>query len=295
VSQTPPVNPRLAIIFAVCAISVSSLLVRLCSAPPLIIATYRLLFTFAAMGGVALLRFRHDFRGITRRDILLTSSAGVFLALHFVTWFESLRYTSVASSVVLVTTQPLFVVLASFLLFRERLSRGGGIGALLAITGSTVIAWGDFSTGPDPFHGDMLALAAAIMVSGYLVIGRFLRRSLSLPVYTTLVYGSSSLFLLGATLLTGTPLAPYPPTDWLLFLGLALSCTLVGHTIFNWVMAYVPASTVSVSVLGEPVGAMLWVSLFLGEYPTLRQIVGGGVIIAGLWIFTRSQNRSGGG
>ncbi|GAB4304401.1 MAG: DMT family transporter [Desulfuromonadia bacterium] len=263
--------------------------------PPLIIATYRLIFTFAAMGGGALFRYRDHFRGITRRDILLTAAAGLFLALHFVTWFESLRYTSVASSVVLVTTQPIFVVIGSFILFRERLSRRSLLGALLAIAGSAIIAWGDFSSGPDPFHGDLLALLAAVMVSGYLIIGRFLRRSLSLPLYATLVYGSSSLFLLGVAMVTGVPLAPYPPADWLLFLGLAISCTLVGHTIFNWAMAYVPASTVSVSVLGEPVGAMIWVSLFLGEYPTLRQLVGGGVIIGGLWFFTRHQNRPDGG
>lgn len=288
-----PVSPRLAIFFAVCAISVSALLVRLCSAPPLIIATYRLLFTFAVMAGLSLVRYRRMFTGITHRDLVLTGFSGVFLALHFVAWFESLRYTSVASSVVLVTTQPVFVVTASFFLFRERLSRRGILGGVLAVAGSAVIAWGDFSSGADPFLGDLLALLAAVMVSGYLVIGRFLRRSLPLPVYATLVYGASSLFLLTMTLAASVPLAPYPLRDWLLFMALAVSCTLVGHTIFNWVMAYVPASTVSVSVLGEPVGAMIWVALFLGEYPDLRQILGGGVIIGGLYLFARSNETAG--
>lgn len=290
-ATSPPFNPYLAIVLAVAAISVSSLLVRLCSAPPLVIATYRLLFTFAVVGGVAILRHRHGFTGLSRRDFLLTGASGVFLALHFLTWFESLRHTSVASSVVLVTTQPLFVVLASYILFRERLGFWGLVGGGLAIAGSTIIAWGDFGSGSDPFRGDLLALLAAVMVSGYLVIGRFLRRTMSLPVYTTLVYGSSSLLLLVTAVFTSTPLFPYPPRDWLLFAGLALSCTLVGHTIFNWVMAYVPASTVSVAVLGEPVGAIVWVALFLGEYPTFRQLVGGVVILGGLSLFSRSPCR----
>lgn len=291
----PPFEPRLAIFFAVSAISVSSLFVRLCSAPPLIIATYRLLFTFAVMAVLSSIRYRRMFTGLTRRDLMLTALAGIFLSLHFVTWFESLRHTSVASSVVLVTTQPLFVVMASFFFFHERLSRRALMGGGLAVVGSTIIAWGDFSSGPDPFYGDLLALLAAVMVSGYLIIGRFLRRSLPLPVYVTLVYGASSLFLLAITVAASVPLAPYPVRDWFLFLGLAVSCTLIGHTIFNWVMAYVPASTVSVSVLGEPVGAMIWVALFLGEYPDVRQILGGGIIIGGLSLFIRSQSPAEGG
>jgi drug/metabolite transporter (DMT)-like permease len=132
-----------------------------------------------------------------------------------------------------------------------------------------------------------------VLVSGYILIGRRLRSGVSLPAYTFFTYGSSTLVLVLASLATKTPFAPYPARDWLIFLALALVCTVLGHTVFNWALRYVQASVVSVSVLGEPLGAIVWASLFLKEYPTLRQMIGAGFIFAGLFVFTRASVRSG--
>jgi drug/metabolite transporter (DMT)-like permease len=226
--------------------------------------------------------------------VALAAASGVFLALHFVTWFTSLRYTSVASSVVIVTTQPVFVVIGSWLFFREKVPRLALMGGALALSGSVVIGAGDFQIGMEAFVGDLLALAAAIMVSGYLLLGRRLRASVELSGYTFVTYGASSLVLVLASLATATPFQPYSPRDWLLFLALAGICTVMGHTVFNWVLRYVQASVVAVSILGEPIGAIVWASIFLGESPTGRQLLGGSLIFLGLLIFTRVSARRGG-
>jgi drug/metabolite transporter (DMT)-like permease len=234
-----------------------------------------------------LVRHRQDILSLSWKQRGLAAASGLCLALHLVTWFASLRYTSIASSVVLVTTQPIFVVIGSWLFFREKVSRKAMMGGGLSLLGSFIIGASDFQIGREAFFGDLLALTAAILVSGYLLIGRRLRGGVALPVYTFYTYGSSAIVLIIASLAAGTPFAPYGTQDWIIFCALAIVCTVIGHTIFNWVLRYVQASVVSVSVLGEPLGAILWASVFLHEYPTLRQSIGACCIFGGLFIFTR--------
>lgn len=290
-SPKPRINPYLAVLVGVFAVSFSALFVRLCSAPALIIATYRLLFTFLLLAPLTVAERFAGVRQMSRRQLGLAAASGMFLALHFVTWFTSLKYTSIASSVVIVTIQPVFVVLGSWIFFREKISRLAMFGGALALSGSFVIGAGDFRIGMGAFVGDLLALAAAILVSGYILIGRRLRGSVELTGYTFVTYGCSSFILAAMSALAKIPFAPYPGRDWLLFLALAAVCTVLGHTIFNWVLRYVQASVVSVSILGEPIGAILWAALFLRENPTLRQLAGGSLIFAGLFIFTRVTAR----
>ncbi|MCM0080268.1 DMT family transporter [Geomonas sp. Red32] len=290
-AHQPLVNPYLAVLVGVFAVSFSALFVRLCSAPPLVIASYRLIFTFLLLLPAGLASRFSGIREMNRRQFLLSAGSGVFLALHFVTWFTSLKYTSIASSVVIVTTQPVFVVLGSWLFYKEKVPRKAVYGGLLAISGSLVIGAGDFRMGMEAFLGDLLALAAAIFISGYILIGRRLRGSVELSGYTLVTYGASSLVLAVGTLAARVPFYPYPATDWALFFGLAAICTVLGHTTFNWALRYVQASVVSVSILGEPLGAIVWASIFLKEYPTTRQLLGGSIIFTGLFIFTRVSAR----
>jgi len=186
-SEKPVVNPYVAILAGVVAVSFSALFVRLSSAPPLITAAYRLLFTFLLVAPYTLIRHRRELFAMKRRELLFAGVSGVFLALHFATWFTSLNYTTIASSVVIVTTQPVFVVIGSWLFFRERISRLGVIGGCLALCGSFIIGAGDFRLGMAAFYGDLLALLAAILVSGYMIIGRKIRSSVSLSAYTFVV------------------------------------------------------------------------------------------------------------
>ena len=288
-SNKPPINPYFAILVGVIAVSFSSLFVRLSSAPPLITAAYRLLFTFFLVAPYVLIRHRQELTSLKQRESGLAALSGVLLALHFATWFTSLSYTSIASSVVIVTIQPVFVVIGSWLFFREKISRISAVGGILALCGSFIIGAGDFRLGKEAFYGDLLALLAAVFVAGYMIVGRKLRSKVALSAYTFVVYGSSALTMVVISSCFSFPFAPYPQTDWLLFLGLALICTVGGHTIFNWVIRYVPASTVAVCILGESLGAIIWGAIFLKEYPGWRQLLGGGVIFAGLFLFTRGS------
>lgn len=255
------------------------------------IATYRLLFTFLLLAPLTLAERFGGVRRMSRCQLGLAALSGVFLAFHFVTWFISLKYTSVASSVVIVTIQPVFVVIGSWLFFREKISRLAVCGGLLALSGSLVIGTGDFRIGLGAFLGDLLALAAAILISGYLLIGRRLRGSVDLTGYTFVAYGTSALALILTSLLAKVPFHPYPWRDWLLMFALAAVCTVLGHTVFNWALRYIQASVVSVSILGEPIGAIIWAALFLHENPTVRQLLGGALIFAGLFVFTRVAAR----
>ncbi len=287
-SKKPRINPYLAVLVGVLAVSFSSLFVKLSTAEPVMIATYRLFFTFLLLAPFTLLKRRHDLAALSKREALLAAASGLFLALHFVTWFTSLKYTSVASSVVLVTTQPIFVVIGSLYFFGEQVPRKALFGGTLAIAGSVIIGAADFQVGLRALFGDVLALAAAILVSGYLLIGRSLRARVNLSAYTFVTYGTSAGVLLITSSIMKLNFTHYAPKDWLMFLALAVVCTIAGHTVFNWALRYIQASVVAVSILGEPVGAIIWAIIFLNEAPTLRQIVGGSIILIGLFIFTRA-------
>lgn len=285
------INPLLAVGFAVVCVSFSSIFIRLATAPALVIAAYRMLFSFLILFPFTMYYHRKKMFKIQKKDLKIAMLSGLFLALHFITWIKSLDYTSVASSTVLVTTEPIFVVIGSYFLFRERLNKVALLGGALALIGSIAIGMGDFRIGGMALVGDILALVGAVFVSGYMLCGRKLRQKLDLLPYTFLVYGSSTIILFLFCFGTKTSLYPYPPGDYLAFLALALVCTIFGHTIFNWALRYVQASVVSMSILFEPVGSTVLAILFLNEYPRLAQIVGGIIIITGLCIFIVFQTR----
>lgn len=290
IMNKPTINPYVAVFVGVIAVSFSSLFVKMSEAHSFIIAFYRLLLTFIILMPFSFKEKVIDIKESSFKDIALCSMSGVFLALHFILWFVSLKYTSIASSVVLVTTQPIFVVLGSILLFRERISLKAMIGGVIALIGSFLIGAGDFQYGGTAVLGDILAIVAAVSVSGYLIIGRIARSRVSLGAYTFLTYGSASITLGLIAFLTGKSFYPYAPTQWMLFLGLAVVCTIMGHTVFNWALKYIKASVIAVGILGEPVGAILWAAVFLGENPTLRQMFSGLIILTGLFIFTKASS-----
>jgi drug/metabolite transporter (DMT)-like permease len=293
IDPEPRLNPYLAVMLGVAAVSFAAVLTRLSTASPLVIAFYRMIFTVLLLLPFTLGGNLAEFKTIGGRDLGLALLSGVFLALHFAVWNTSLLYTSVASSTVLVTMQPLFVVGLGLVLFGEKLNLWGVAGAAVTLAGSVVIGVGDFQIGGLALRGDLLAFSGALFFAMYVLIGRSLRARLSLLPYVTLVYGSASLVLLFCVLVAGTPLYPYHPLDWLLFLALAVVPTVLGHTVFNWALRYVKAAVVSVSVLGEPVGATILAILLLGEKPGPLQLAGGLVIIAGLALFITAGSPGG--
>lgn len=284
-----------AIFVGVVAFSTSAIFVKLSSAPAPILAFYRLLFsTILMLPWVMLFKSnRQELRTLHRHNVYKMLLSGLLLAIHFVLWFESLHYTSVASSTVLVSLQPLFTVIGSYLFFQERLPRMAYFGGVLAIFGSFIIGIGDFRIGGQALWGDLLALGGAAMIAVYLLIGKSIRQQVSLPTYSFVVYFSSSAFLAIYCASLGLSFGGYSRQDWLLFAALALIPTLLGQTIMNGVIRWVSPSTISMSVLGEPVGTCILAYFLLQERLTLEQWIGSLVILCGILIYSLYSRTAG--
>ena len=287
--RLPPFNPYAAIFIGVISVSSSAVLVKLAAgAPAAIIANYRLLFAVIIMLPIILLKYSHEFKRINQKDWILSAIAGIFLAFHFILWFESLNYTSVASSVVLVTLQPIFIFLGTSLFFKERFSQATVISMFIALLGSFIIGWGDFQVSGLALLGDILALLGAIMITGYFLLGQQLRRNLSLMTYTFIVYGISAIALLFYNLIKGDHFFDYSIDLWGWFLALAIIPTFLGHTLFNWALKWLSTSTISMAIVFEPIGASILAYLILKESITSSQWLGGTIVIFGLFLFIMS-------
>lgn len=285
-TERPRLHPFLGLAVAIVAISTGAILVRFSSAPSAVAAFYRVLFTTLPLIPVAIWRYREEFREIGRRDLVFATLSGFALAVHFASWFESLELTSVAASVTLVQSQPLFVAVGAWVLLSERITYRMVLGILVAVLGMATMSLGDFLggvlVGSNPPLGNSLALLGALMAAGYVLTGRSLRQRISLVPYVVVVYSVCTVCLLGIALLQGGPLTGYPPREWLIFAGLALGPGLLGHTVINWTLKHLESSLVSVSLLGEPVGATVLAAVLLGEQPTRFTLFGGGIVLLGI-------------
>lgn len=266
----------------VACISTSAVLIRLAQAPPAVIAFYRLFFATLFFAPWAFGQKKR--RGFSSRQLQLGFAAGALLALHFLFWMTSLEHTSVASSVVLVTTQPLFVFLISVLFLKEKPTKAMWVGLILALAGSVVVVFSQSESGTSRLFGNLLAIGGAVMMACYFLVGRKLRQELSLAPYSVLVYGSSSLVLVLFILLRGLPLQGYGGETWLMFLLLALIPTVLGHNSLNWALKYLPATMVSVVILGEPLGAGLLAAAVLQEIPAFSEVLGSVLTLGGIFL-----------
>ena len=269
----------------VAAASCAAILIRLCDAPPLVIAAYRLSLASLLLAPAAMfLRVGAELRSLDARSRGLSVFSGIFLGLHFAAWITSLSYTSVTSSVVLVTTNPIFVGLASHLLLQERVSRRMALGIGVSVLGAGVIGLGDMGSGKAPVVGDALALAGALLMSGYLLAGRKLRPRLSLLAYIFPIYAIAGISLILLSAVTGARFFGYSRETYLLFLLLALVPQLIGHSALNWSLRHISSSMVAVALLGEPIGSTVLAYLFLNEMPTLTRYVGSGLVLFGIYL-----------
>ncbi|MEN1968338.1 EamA family transporter [Lentibacillus sp. N15] len=290
--RIPPFNPYIVVVIGVIAVSTSAVLVKLASGvPAAIIANYRLLLAVILMAPYVLLKHRHEFRAIEKKDWILSAFAGVFLAFHFILWFESLNYTSVASSVVLVTLQPIFAFIGTYIFFKERFSQGAIISMVIALIGSFIISWGDFRLSGTALLGDMLALIGAVAITAYFLLGQHARKRLSLMPYTFVVYGISSITLIIYNILLHNPFFGYSLNHWGIFLALAIIPTFLGHTLFNWALKWLSTATISMGIIFEPIGASILAYFILHEKVTSSQWLGGTIVVFGLLLFIMSTSR----
>ena len=277
--------PYVAIAIGVISVSLSAIFVKLSSAESAVIAFYRMLFSVLIMSPVFLLKYKSELKLLQKRDWIFSIVAGVFLAFHFILWFESLNYTSVASSTVLVTLQPIFAFIGTYLFFKEKVAFQSIVAVIVAIGGSLLISWGDFRVSGDALYGDVLALIACAFITGYLLFGQDVRKRLSLMTYTMVVYSVSTITLFFYVLFMGQSFGPYESTDWLLFVMLAIVPNLLGHTLFNWSLKWVSTNTISIAILFEPVGAAILAFFIFNENLSLSQVIGGIIVILGILMF----------
>ncbi len=280
---------KIIIILGVLGTAFSAILVRYSDAPSTVLVFYRMLFSVLLLSPAALLFHKREFTGIGLREIGLCVGSGIFLGMHFFCYFQSLQYTGIASSVVLVDTEVFFVALGGVLFLRERLSALGWMSILITFAGSVVVVLGDMGGGR--MTGNILALCGAVCSAVYTLIGRSCRRRMSTTVYTWIVYFSAGMVVLPASFLTGNPVLPVSLRNLAVAMGLAVLCTLLGHSIFSWGLKYESASFISVVKLLEPVFASLLGILLFREMPAVTSIAGGILIIGGIVLCIVSGQR----
>ncbi|OCA81418.1 DMT family transporter [Pseudobacillus wudalianchiensis] len=289
--DSPRFNPYVVLIIGVFFVSTSAIFVKLSTADAGVIAFYRLLFTVLLMLPLFLVKYVGELKEISKKDWFFSFIAGVFLAFHFILWFESLNYTSVASSTVLVTLQPLFAFVGTYFIFKERFTLGALIGGGVAIAGSFIIGWGDLRVSGQALYGDVLALIACALITGYLLFGQIIRKRMSLITYTFIVYFNCTIVLFFYVLFKQEAFYPYPAKEWLYFFLLAVLSNLLGHTLFNWAIKYISTSAVSMAILLEPIGASILAWWLLREKLMTAQIVGGAIVLAGLLLFVADPKK----
>jgi drug/metabolite transporter (DMT)-like permease len=278
------------------AISCASIFIRCAQGrgmPALSIAAWRLVFACSVLLPWAMLRYRGEILAIPRRELGLLAASGVFLGLHFATWIASLDYTSIASSVVLVSLGPVFVALGSWLLLGERPGRGTILGLALATCGSIWIGWGDLDGGQSRLLGDALALAGAVFVAGYLMIGRKARGHLSLTTYIAVVYGVAMVTLLVLASAWGKPMIGFDAKAYAWAAALGLVPQLIGHSTLNWALRYLSATMVAIVTLSEPIGSSVLAYVLLHEAAPATTLLGGTLVLTGIVLASRAEQRMG--
>lgn len=276
---------KLILVLAVLCMATSSIMVRYCEAPSLVIAFYRMIFTAAlALGLTWTTRQSGAVTEKVRRPVL---GAGICLALHFAFWITSLSYTSIASSVLFTNLQVLFVWAMSLVFLKERVRKQAVLGMLIALTGSAVIAWTDGMKGN--LKGDILALVSGFFFAIYLLLGRNVRKKLDIWPYTAAVSLVAALVLMASLGVQRYSFFSYSTKDFILFFLMALFPGIGGHAMINWSLKYIKAPIVAVTVLGESVGASLLGWLLLGEKLSSIQMAGGILILAGIYMAALSD------
>lgn len=300
------ISPYLGLILGIIAVSTASLLIRLAQveAPSFVIAAGRMIIASALIGIFTSAKLREELPRLPRKTTILLIMAGIFLGFHFATWITSLEYTSVASSVVIVTTAPLWVAIFSPLFLKEKITKWIIIGLMVSLVGSVIVGLNSactitmsqlvcqtiftFTSGR-MFIGNILALLGAFFSAGYLIVGRSTRNSLSLTSYTFVVYSVAAFILIILVILSGQSIAGFSQNTYFFIIALAVLPQLIGHSSFNWALKYLSAAVVSIALLGEPIGTVILSYLFLKESPTILEIVGGVLILCGIIISSRSR------
>jgi drug/metabolite transporter (DMT)-like permease len=273
----------------VAGVSVAAILIRLADTEPLTVAAYRMGIASVVVSGIALVRARSQFQTITRSDLLWLLLSGGFLAAHFAAFITALSLTSVANTVLITTSAPLFVAIGSHWGLRDRVSTTMLLAILLSVGGGIILTTGDLRDDNIDVTGNLLAVVAAIAVTGYYLIGRNVRARVPLMPYISVVYAASAVLLLSGAVTAGSPLTGLSGSAYFWMAMVALISQVIGHSGLNWALAHLTATTVSLGVRAEPIIATLLAIVVLDEIPSWTVGPGGGMVLAGVYLAIRSE------
>ena len=295
----PPLTAYIAIFAAIASISSAAILIRFAlleEMPPILIAGARLLVATIALTPITLSRYRSHIQNLTRRELLLATLSGLFLAIHFIAWVSSLQYTTVLVSVVIVTTGPIWVAILEVIFLNIRLSQLVIIGLVIALLGGILIGiplQSETAQTTDAqdmtLIGGFLSWIGAITVSVYMLIGRKLRSKLPVVPYIWLVYGTATIVILITVIATATPVTGFRFEGYLILLMMGLVPQLIGHSSLNYVLEYFPATFVSMFTQLEPIGSAILALIIFAEVPPTQQIIGSAIIIFGVLLASRGK------
>lgn len=284
------INPYLALIGGVVAISTGAVFIRLADdAPALVIAAYRVGIATVVLLPLSFIKARSELLNLSTADLKTALTAGLFLALHFAAWVSSLKFTSVANSVVLVNTSPLWVAVFAPFITREKIKRTMVLSVSMSIFGLVIIAYGDYAAGGSALTGDLLALAGGFCTAGYLLMGRRLRQKLSLIAYVTVCYGSSAIILWSLVIVLDFPIWGFSGQTVTALFSMALLPQLIGHSCYNWALKYFSTSFIALSLFGEPIGSTLLAYIFFHEGLTFVKIIGGVFILSAIYLAAKRE------
>ena len=279
-------NAKVVVILACIAASTSAVFVRIAEdVPSMAVGFYRLSFTMPFLSIPALTVYRKELTTLSRKQLTGSLLAGLFLFLHFLTWFMGIVRTTVASAVILCTLHPIFVLLITAIVFRDKIKLKPVAGVIVALIGASIVAGGDFSFSGDAIVGDLLALSAAFFMAMYLVFGNKLRPGISAAAYVFLVFGSCWIFFALGMLVTDTPFTGYSYKSLSAIFAMAMICQIGAHAVFNWCLGYVSPLYIATTETGEVIFAGILAFLFFSEAPALWQYIGGGITICGIFIY----------
>lgn len=286
-------HPMAVVAVGIVGISLSAIFVRYSVAPSAVTAAWRLLWTVLLMLPIVLGKgeIRREIARADKKSALLSACSGLFLAAHFILWFDSLSQTTVASATTLVCTEVIWVSLGYCLLWRGKLSLRAAATIAFTFLGSALIALGDSGAREGHLKGDILAVLAAVCSAAYMLLGRTAQKKLSTTAYTFIVYSACALTLVLASLIQNQGLLAFGVTPILVGFGLAVCSTLLGHTIFSWALKFFSPSFVSACKLLEPVGAGILAVFLFGEIPGLLALSGGAMILLGVWYYARIEQK----
>lgn len=274
---------------SIVAISTSAIFAKFTIASPTVLSMYRLLFACMLLSPMVVNK-RKEISKIEKKEWISFAGAGFFLAMHFSLWYGSLVYTSIASSTIILALQPIIALIGGYLLFREKVSSMTMLCMFIAIIGAIMIGWGDLGLSKQAIFGDFLSFISVIMVVCYLLIGQKMVKNISHWIYTFFVFGFATITLMVINVISRQSFFHYTLQDWIIFVCLAVipSCAMVIH---NWLMKEMTATTISMGILGEPVGASALAFLILGELLAVSQWMGGILVIIGVFLFLMNQTK----